>query len=244
MLKTEKQSWFSRTLGNIAPVKLLAGLAVGAMLVTVIGLPTTGVSADEPSRPLGPGYYFELDVADGGSPGRDSLREIQGYGSVEDMNIAAQLQNRSAKLSPVGYGPAADIPSLPKLELKGYGPLADVISTPKAAQRGFGAYIDMTYAPKVSRLDISVLSNGLDVPINNTSAKSEHQGFGSLDDLAAPRKVENRKVEHQGFGSLDDVISTPKVEQRGFGAIHDMTYAPKVEQRGFGSLGDVGAVQR
>ena len=53
MIKTEKQNWFSRNLGNIAPVKLLAGFAVGAMLITTVAMPGIGVSADEPSRPLG-----------------------------------------------------------------------------------------------------------------------------------------------------------------------------------------------
>ena len=56
MLKAEKQNWFFRKVGNIVPVKLLAGLAVGAMLMTTIGMPGSGVSADEPSRPLGLAY--------------------------------------------------------------------------------------------------------------------------------------------------------------------------------------------
>ena len=107
MLNTEKQNWFSRNFSNTLPVKLLAGLALGAMLLTTIATSGTGL-ADEPSRPLskssidnvGFGHYDDMVQAakpnnSGGTevyvPATNASVAQRGFGHYDDMVQPAKL---------------------------------------------------------------------------------------------------------------------------------------------------------
>ena len=157
MFKTEKQNWFSRNFGNIVPVKLLVGLAAGAMLITAIGMPGSGVSADEPARPLGSGYQGFGSLADVVAPAKV---ERQGLGSIDDWANSGKVTHRAvysysldfvaepgmtrvAIRQTTGFDPidvvflaamnergsSKAVPLLVKLETQGFGSLADVVKT-------------------------------------------------------------------------------------------------------------------
>ena len=131
MLKTEKQNWFSRNLGNIVPVKLLVGLAVGAMLMTAIGMPGSGVSADEPSRPLVLAYQGFGSLADVVTYAKV---ERQGFGSIDDWA-------NSGKVTHQGFGSLATIPTTnAKVERQGLGSIDDWANV---THRGFGSLDDI-----------------------------------------------------------------------------------------------------
>ena len=118
MLMAQNQNWFSRSLSNVVSLKLLAGLAVGAMLMTTIGL--NSVRADEPSRPLGSVYYMAPDLSvdhklssnneflghgfAGDIPTISAKAKFWGYGFAEDVAVT------NAKAKFWGYGFAEDVP--------------------------------------------------------------------------------------------------------------------------------------
>ena len=146
MLKTQKQNWFSRSLNNTFLIKLLTGLAVGAMLVTSIGMAKSWASADEPSRPLGNASIATL-----------------GFGHYHDMVQAAKL-----KISPAieVYVPVSNT-NFRVGEAEGFGHYHDMVQAarPKISQgtevyvpvynrvsritEGFGHYDDMVQAANV-----------------------------------------------------------------------------------------------
>ena len=49
---TEAKTWLTNASGAMTPMKILAGLAVGALLTAAIALPLATVLADEPNKPL------------------------------------------------------------------------------------------------------------------------------------------------------------------------------------------------
>ena len=169
MLKTEKQNWFSRNLGNIAPVKLLVGLAVGAMLMTAIGMPGSGVSADEPSRPLVLAYQGFGSLADVVTYAKV---ERQGFGSIDDWA-------NSGKVTHQGFGSLATIPTTnAKVERRGFGSLADVVTHGKVELQGLSLADVVTHA-KVELQGLGSIDDWANVT---------HRGFGSLDDIGAVRR--------------------------------------------------------
>ena len=188
MLNAEKQNWLSRNLSNIVPVKLLAGLAVGAMLMTAIGLPTNGVSADEPSRPLGSVYYLAPDLSVDKKLATNS--EFWGYGFAEDVVSHAKVDQGI-------YGFATDVPTMPKIDARSFG---DAAGSPATAKIDQGFYGFATDVPTMPKIDARSFGNASD---DTGNAKAEFWGYGSLSDIPTT----NAKAVFWGYGSLTDVVN-------------------------------------
>ena len=221
MLMAQNQNWFSRSLSNVVSLKLLAGLAVGAMLMTTIGL--NSVRADEPSRPLGSVYYMAPDLSvdhklssnnefwghgfAGDIPTISAKAKFWGYGFAEDVAVT------NAKAKFWGYGFAEDVPvTNAKAKFWGYGFAEDVASTATVLNHGTGA---MTDVPTMAKIDARTLGN---VSNSTITSKLDPGIYGFAEDIPTI----NAKAKFSGYGFAEDVPATATIHVLPTGAMTDI----------------------
>ncbi len=187
MLMAQNQNWFSRSLSNVVSLKLLAGLAVGAMLMTTIGL--NSVRADEPSRPLGSVYYMAPDLSVDHK--LSSNNEFWGHGFAEDVPVT------NAKAKFWGYGFAEDVASTATVLNHGTGAMTDVPTMAKIDARTLGNVSNSTIT---SKLDPGIYGFAEDIPTIN--AKAKFSGYGFAEDVPATATIHVLPT-----GAMTDIIS-------------------------------------
>ena len=203
MLMAQNQNWFSRSLSNVVSLKLLAGLAVGAMLMTTIGL--NSVRADEPSRPLGSVYYMAPDLSVDHK--LSSNNEFWGHG------FAGDIPTISAKAKFWGYGFAEDVAvTNAKAKFWGYGFAEDVASTATVLNHGTGA---MTDVPTMAKIDARTLGN---VSNSTITSKLDPGIYGFAEDIPTI----NAKAKFSGYGFAEDVPATATIHVLPTGAMTDI----------------------
>jgi len=95
----EAKTWLTNASGTITPMKILAGLALGALLVTATALPLATVHSEEPSKPLVSEQIVSGGITDFEEPYVNAVRAANDLGEEFYHPITGELS----------VGPAAPV---------------------------------------------------------------------------------------------------------------------------------------
>ena len=95
----EAITWLTNASGTITPMKILAGLALGALLVTATALPLATVHSEEPSKPLVSEQIVSGGITDFEEPYVNAVRAANDLGEEFFHPVTGELS----------VGPAAPV---------------------------------------------------------------------------------------------------------------------------------------